>query len=171
MRHPFERIVSAYNDKMKAGGGQSSYYAGVSKDINRRYRRYRANLTSRNKPDDGMATFEDFVNYLIRVGPPSRRDDHWKQYYSICDPCHFNYDIIMKFDTFEDEFRYIKNFLNISQYHLPAFFPPRRTRTNSNMTSSYLRKIPLMLRRQLYLIYKRDFELFGYEEPSYIFPN
>ena len=168
MRHPFERLVSAFNDKMRKSQ-KSPVYKQLSKTINRKFRRFRSTKAARLAWDDGLATFEDFVNYLIRLGPPNKRDDHWKQYEAICDPCNSNYDVIMKFDTFDDDFRYIKQYLNVSQHHLPAFFPPRKTSTNKDMTTEYFEKLPIMLRRQLFLLYKRDFDLFGYEQPSYLY--
>ena len=169
VRNPFERIVSAYNDKLVPGGeGFSWYYAPISRNINRTYRHLRSNVTARNDIGDGTATFEDFVNFLVQLGPPANRDIHWKQYESICDPCVHNYDIIMKFDTYLDDFRYLKRYLNVSQYHLPAFFPPHNASTNTDKTENFMMTIPIELRRKLYEVYKRDFELFGYDKPSYL---
>ena len=168
MRHPFERIVSAYNDKMTTNEGQTGHYNEVSRLINKKYKILRDDPRDRTEPDDGLATFEDFVNHLVRLGSPWNRDEHWRQYETICDPCHHNYDVIMKFDTFYDEFKYIKKYLNVSERHLKAFFPPWKHRTNPNVTSVYMESIPRTLRHQLYEVYKKDFELFGYEKPSYV---
>ena len=153
---------------MTKENGQTQYYAKISRQINDRFRRIRYNTTARMHRGDGMATFEDFCNYLIRLGS-AYVDDHWRQYSTVCDPCHHNYDVIMKFDTFNDDFRYLKDFLNISRQHLPDFFPPGDTRTNSDVTELFMLTLPLILRVKLYEMYEKDFLLFGYERPWYCY--
>lgn len=169
VRHPFERLVSAYNDKMVPDGeGFSWYYAPISRDINRRFRHLRQNITARGDVGDGTATFEDFVNYLVQLGPPSNRDEHWRQYHATCDPCKHDYDVIMKFDTYLDDFESLKQLLNVSEHHRQDFFPPFQARTDNDKTKVFMKSIPVELRRKLYEIYRKDFELFGYDKPDYV---
>ena len=87
VRHPFHRLVSAYNDKML---GKSEYYAPLSKEINRRYRSLRYKVSERTAPDSGRATFEDFVNFLVHS---SNKDMHWERFEVICGPCFHHYDV------------------------------------------------------------------------------
>ena len=131
------------------------------------YRHLRSNVTSRNDVGDGTATFEDFINFLVRLGPPSNRDSHWRQYDNICDPCTHDYEIILKFDTFVDDFWYLKRRLNVSKHHFPAFFPQGKYTTTSDKTQRFMKMIPMELQEELYKVYIRDFELFGYEKPNY----
>lgn len=169
VRQPFERLVSAFNAKLNPVGGQSDFYARVSRMISDRYRIKRENETERKMPGDGFATFEDFANYLLDLGGnPMKRDSHWREYESLCQPCRYNYDVIMKFDTFADDFRYIKRFLNVSEYHLPAFFPIHKSRTNSHLTETYMTSLSPPLRKLLYRMFEHDFEMFGYPKPHYV---
>ena len=166
MRQPFERLVSAYNAKMtNYVSDQSDFYAKVSRDISNKVRSLRENEAERSMVRDGFATFEDFVNYLL-ITP--QKDMHWREYETICQPCLHDYDMILKFETFNDDFRYLKRYLNVSEYHSPAFFPPRTPRTDKHLTQSFMTSLSPMLRKRLYQMYQHDFEMFGYEKPWYV---
>ena len=135
VRSPFERVVSAYNDKMKidSPGFTPTGFEPISRGIREGYCKFRANETERSMIGDGTATFEDFVNFLVRLRSPSEFDSHWMQFEHVCDPCNAGYDVIMKFDTYQDDFRYIKEFLNVSSNHFSAFFP---SKTNDSVTEA-----------------------------------
>ena len=165
VRHPFDRLVSAFNAKMRPEGGQTEYYAEISRKINADYKHLRGKGAEK---DDGFAIFQDFARYLSQLGGPEKRDHHWRQYSALCNLCNHNLDIIMKFDTYKEDLRYVKHFLNVEEEHLQDFFPEKETRTNSNMTETYFKTVPLNIRRKLYELYKDDFEYFGYEKPSYV---
>ena len=149
-------------------GGFSHMYETISRDVNKKYRHLRQNITARLATDDGTATFEDFANYLIDLGGPEEMDMHWRQFESLCDPCNYEYDMILKFDTLDEDLTYLKEYLNISAYHLPAFFPTGKTKTNNELTSMFMKSLHISLRVKLYELYKRDFELFGYDKPLYV---
>lgn len=60
------------------------------KKINHDYRHLRHNVNKRNESDDGNTTFEDFVNFLIRL---KDFDGHWK---SLSDTCtHVRHNTII----------------------------------------------------------------------------
>ena len=82
VRHPFERVVSAYNDKMTihSTGFSANYYEPISRNIYQNYKQFRANVTERGVVGDATATFEDFANYLVRFKSPSKMDSHWQPY-------------------------------------------------------------------------------------------
>ena len=103
--------MSAYNAKMtKYRSWQSEYYAHLSQSINKKYRNFREDKTQVSIEDDGFATFEDFVNFLLDHRK-EHQDSHWERYETWCNPCFHDYEIIMKFETFDDDIRYIKKFL------------------------------------------------------------
>ncbi|XP_076820622.1 carbohydrate sulfotransferase 8-like [Clavelina lepadiformis] len=162
VRHPFHRLVSAYNDKML---GPSEYYAPLSKEINRRYRSLRHKVSERTAPDSGRATFEDFVNFLVNS---SNKDMHWERFEVICGPCFHHYDVIAKFETLEQDVTYLENVLKISDEHKTIFFPSRERRTNDEKVEGYFSDLSKELQMKIYEKYKRDFEIFGYEKPSWL---
>ena len=45
-------------------------------------------------------SFVEFIDYLLDT-PVENYDEHWKPQYLLCPPCHFNFDVIAKMDTFD----------------------------------------------------------------------
>ncbi|XP_076800905.1 carbohydrate sulfotransferase 12-like [Clavelina lepadiformis] len=168
VRNPFQRIVSAYSDKMRPQSKGFTYvYGPLSKQINQQFKKLRYLEEDRNK-DDETASFEDFVNFLLYSKEPQANDPHWRSFDQTCAPCTYEYDFIMKFETMTEDTAYLKQRLNISKEHGQIFFPVHRRRVNDTKTEEYFRKIPLALSKALYAKYKIDFELFGYPMPYWL---
>ena len=142
-------------------------YKAISQKINKKFRHLRHNVTERNQSDDGNATFEDFVNYLVAINL-EKADPHWKPFLESCKPCDAQYDYVIKFDTLNNDMEYLKQKLNISEYHRQAVFPPRNYKTNNNLVENAFKAIPKALAQKLYQAYHKDFEIFGYEKPSWL---
>uniref|UniRef100_H2YMM8 Carbohydrate sulfotransferase n=1 Tax=Ciona savignyi TaxID=51511 RepID=H2YMM8_CIOSA len=165
VRNPFERFVSGYTDKLvPEGRGYSYIYKPISIKLQSQFK------SMRNNPSDRVlsqehATFEDFVNYLIRT-PDGGRDNHWKSYEWWCGPCEHGYDIIMKMETLRDDVKYLWELLGISEEHRKWFFPEVKPAVDRLETERYFEKIPKNLSEALYDISKRDFNMFGYPKPK-----
>ena len=147
--------------------GYSFFYKALSRKINKQYRHLRHNVSERSQTDDGNATFEDFVNYLLSVDIMTT-DLHFRSYLGSCKPCDADYDYVIKFETLANDMEYLKQKLNISDYHRQAVFPNRNFKTNPNLVQDTFRQIPGNLALQLYEKYKIDFDIFGYEKPEWI---
>ena len=168
VRNPFSRLVSAYYDKLlPTGPGYTSYYKKMSQNMNQKFRHLRHNANQRNNTDNKIATFEDFVNYLVTAGN-AKADPHWSPYLESCKPCDAKYDYVIKFDTLNNDMEYLKQKLNVSEYHRQAVFPPRKYKTNNDLVEHVFKTIPKALARKLYGIYEKDFLLFNYPHPQYI---
>lgn len=110
VRHPFERVLSAYRDKLEnsvAGRehGTLYFYEKYGSKIVRKYRDKnfippRDDQVVRRQgapPPAGIEpTFREFVEYLIDTNLASYGDDHWMPYYLFCTPCSLKYDIVAK---------------------------------------------------------------------------
>ena len=76
------------------------YYAMYGADIVEKYRpKYQEKfpknpLFMRKEP-----SFVEFVEYLVET-PVDKYDEHWKPIFLLCPPCHFNFDVIVKMETF-----------------------------------------------------------------------
>ena len=147
--------------------GYSFFYKALSRKINKQYRHLRHNVSERSQTDDGNATFEDFVNYLLSVDIMTT-DLHFRSYLGTCKPCDADYDYVIKFETLANDMEYLKQKLNISDYHRQAVFPNRDFKTNPNLVIDTFRQIPGNLALQLYEKYRIDFDIFGYEKPEWI---
>ena len=147
--------------------GYTKNFKLLSRRINKQYRHLRHNVSERNQTDDGNATFEDFVNYLLSVDIMTT-DVHFRSYLGSCKPCDADYDYVIKLETLKNDMEYLKQKLNISDYHRQAVFPNRNFKTIPSLVQSTFRQIPSNLALQLYEKYKIDFDIFGYERPEWI---
>ncbi|CAK8687087.1 unnamed protein product [Clavelina lepadiformis] len=167
VRNPFDRIVSAYVDKLIPGAPGFSYvYALLSRKINEKYKQLRHDIHNRSRTDDGTATFEDFVNYLVDI--KEARDPHWQFYHKLCMPCQSHYDYIIKFETLRDDIEFLENRVNISEEHRKIVFPFKEYKSKPSSVNKYFEQIPKDLALKLYEVYKTDFVLFNYDRPDYL---
>ncbi|CAG2058736.1 unnamed protein product, partial [Timema podura] len=118
VRHPFERLLSAYRDKLENvqvghEHGTWHYYRKYGRRIVKKYRQG-GNLTKtwtilsqdqyywppdKTRPAGIEPTFQEFVRYLIDMDIVLYSDDHWIPYYLYCTPCLLKYDIIAKVES------------------------------------------------------------------------
>ena len=135
VRHPFERVISAYMDKMedyardlKYRGGY--YYAMYGADIVAKYRKkYQEKfpknpLFMRKEP-----SFVEFVEFLIET-PVSNYDEHWKPQFILCPPCHFKFDVVVKMETFDR-----CGYLNIWNFLLIKYLQGHRLHSQSKKST------------------------------------
>ena len=101
VRHPFERILSAYRDKFfinftysrntkeREEQKRMEFLKTYGQQIIRKYRK--------TEPVDEIykttPTFIEFINFVIDQ-PLSKHNPHWRPAYLHCMPCHINYTII-----------------------------------------------------------------------------
>ncbi|KAG1678565.1 Carbohydrate sulfotransferase 11 [Nymphon striatum] len=92
VRHPFDRLVSAFHDKADVGYNEA-YLISMWAPIIKKYRKVE-NITKGLKP-----TFREFVLHLIDT-PATYYNEHWLPFWFRCAPCTANYDFIGKIETF-----------------------------------------------------------------------
>ncbi|KAF2367589.1 Sulfotransferase [Trinorchestia longiramus] len=101
VRHPFTRLVSAFKSKFEP--------CRTNEKCNGRY------LV---KDWRSLVDFKAFVQFLIkRIPVPqeasrqsySKYDRHWRPYYLNCAVCNFDFDYIVKMETFKEDLRHILN--------------------------------------------------------------
>ncbi|XP_076646831.1 carbohydrate sulfotransferase 11 [Halictus rubicundus] len=178
VRHPFERLLSAYRDKLEnsvAGRehGTLHFYRKYGSKIVQKYRE--TNFTRpRNDQvirQDGVPppagiepTFREFVQYLIHTDLASYGDDHWMPYYLFCAPCLVDYDIIAKVETLWRDQIYAIHKLGLQQLIKPRW---RHSGGQSNPSKIYFRQLSKEMVEKLYEKFKLDFDLFDYSPDVY----
>lgn len=172
-RHPFQRLVSAYQDKLqdyardlKYRGGY--YYAMYGADIVTKFREKfqtkfpKHPLFLRKEP-----SFVEFVWYLIET-PLSHYDEHWKPIFLLCPPCHFKFDVIVKMETFNRdtdfilEQRNLKDLVSLKKSHSSS------SGSSDNSTKALFSQLSKPLVQALYEKYRLDFLMFEYEVGEYL---
>lgn len=165
VRHPFERLVSAYKNKglirhkMKNLGHEKwflrdhSFLSFVDLVLSE-YRKsscYKMYYSACNKD---KYTF----NY------------HWSPLTSRCSYCEVSYDVIGHMETFDDDVRYI-----FSKTKIDKFFPRKKytkhlnptKRNKKDETLFYFKQLTQSQYNDLYDMYRMDFEAFGYDQNLY----
>ncbi|XP_070581489.1 carbohydrate sulfotransferase 11-like [Ptychodera flava] len=136
VRHPFERLLSAYLDKFIENPDYSflkQYGKAIRKTANS------------NGSLDGSLTFDKFVSFLLKT---RQRNRHWMMYSDSCDPCRIQYDFIGKFDTLQSDIRYISDTLNMT---LDFAKTAGHATGSTNRTSSFY---SLLSKEQILGLYK-----------------
>ena len=95
VRHPFDRVLSAYRDRILKG---CTYQAKthIPKMLGSSAVKYDKKGCVSTFP-----TFRQFVEYIIT--DKGRDADHWNRYSVACAPCLVSYDAIVKLETSEED--------------------------------------------------------------------
>ena len=137
VRHPFERLLSAYRNKFLQNSSNSDY---LGHDVQ----------------------FEEFVRYIIdpRTVAHSAYNEHWRPMANLCLPCQINYDIIGKYETLEEDAKYVLDKVKLSK---KVKFPRSdRPSSTGNLLNQYLSRLTRDQLLRLYHVYELDFRLFDY---------
>jgi len=166
VRHPFERVLSAYRDKLEdsqrgSEHGTMHYYRKYGRKIVSEHRKSNA---TRKEP-----TFEEFVEYLIHTDLSLYADDHWLPFYLFCTPCLVDYDFIVQFETFDEDFQLLLRRLDAGASAAgPSWRHVTHGGRTSNVAETYFSKLSKSSVLQLARKYHLDFQLFNYNVTDYL---
>ncbi|KAJ9591566.1 hypothetical protein L9F63_001920 [Diploptera punctata] len=146
VRHPFERILSAYRDKLEHRKNREFYYKKYGYEI-------------QQEP-----TFEEFLKFIVKT---KKFDEHWRPFYIECAPCELNYQYILKMESLDTEQIYFATKFNLLQF-LPNITNSNPVgRTHLDIAKNYYSQISKQLLGAVYLLYEMDFRLFDYSPQQY----
>ncbi|XP_075224851.1 carbohydrate sulfotransferase 11-like [Lycorma delicatula] len=186
VRHPFERILSAYRDKLeninvRAEHGSVHFYRKYGSKIVSKYREGGNNTKTHTilklgtyfwdktlpQPSGIEPTFQEFVRYLIDTDLLNYSDDHWIPYYLFCTPCLLKYNILAKVETFFRDQIYIIRATNLQNLIKPIWKHKTINDNVKNISKIYFSQLTQNNVAELYQKYKLDFELFDYDATEY----
>lgn len=160
MRHPFERLLSAYRDKLEHKEGREYYYRRFGRHITYKYRKNKKGITQLEP------LFVEFLEFIVKE---KYFDEHWIPYSEACLPCDIKYDYVLKFETFEEENKFLllqiglQDKLDFSEQRNSTFYPL----TTKSVIKDYYKEVPVTLLKKVYIIYEKDFKLFSYTPEEY----
>ncbi|CAL4109401.1 unnamed protein product, partial [Meganyctiphanes norvegica] len=154
VRHPLDRLVSAYRDKFN-DGKPKSWGSGKARQI----------------------SFGGFLKKVVKDHWSGDVNRHWSKMYGTCSPCHISYDYIMKTETYSEDLAYIVKKLGIKKVK-PSY--RRHGKGKPSMESSlssdnpplsastlhYYKNIHIRVLAKLEKIYHIDMDMFGFEFPT-----
>ena len=156
VRHPFERLISAYNNKLVEDN--SFYRLNYGRKI---IRRYRMNPSERSLELGDDVRFEEFVQYVIDEWKTGQlMDVHWRPMADLCTPCYVHYDVIGKFETLKQDADFVLNSINQTRVHEFPRFHPAISKSSTKLYADQLTEE--QLNSIFFHVYKYDFELFDY---------
>jgi len=189
VRHPFERLVSAYRDKLERTHAKNYltdwYFKQYGQKIVKKYRskaisifgndffsfknNYGAPLPVKdNKRTTGnLPTFWEFVQFVID-SKKSAMDEHWKPTSYYCSMCMLNYDYVIKFEDLSIESQAFLEVTKLKQYVSNEVWE-RHVNTNrpdemssAEVTAKYFGQLSDEDIYNIYTVYEDDFKLFDY---------
>jgi hypothetical protein len=157
VRHPFERLVSAYLDKLARNN--PIYHKILGTVIVRK----NPSRLSMEMGDD--VTFPEFVNFIVDEWRDGKRhlDVHWCPVVDLCLPCDMQFHFIGKFETLNQDVDYLlRKFNEIDLVRLFAGQP--KAKTTSSLWKDFMNLISPQQLSDLDRINADDFGLFGYPQ-------
>eukprot|EP00092_Neocalanus_flemingeri_P016665 GFUD01018028.1.p1 GENE.GFUD01018028.1~~GFUD01018028.1.p1 ORF type:complete len:470 (+),score=128.33 GFUD01018028.1:311-1720(+) len=187
VRHPFDRLVSAFRDKLEQCHGPQNctldnnwYYKQYGKKIVTQYRNEAVRRLGedffaeknyfgsplpvmRTWRSESLPSWWEFVQYILHTSPSSY-DEHWKPASLYCSVCSFPYNYILHFENIQQEEKFFAQEMSASDLIHPRW----ENRNDEGLAKEeILGKYFNMLDDKditaLYKIYEDDFKMFGYK--------
>ncbi|XP_033209058.1 carbohydrate sulfotransferase 10-like [Belonocnema kinseyi] len=162
VRHPFERLLSAYRDKLEHMEGREYYYRRFGRHITYKYRQ--------NKKENDTRLEPLFVEFLEFIAKEKYFDEHWVPYYETCMPCDIKYDYILKLESLNEEISFLLLETGLQDhidFRVEFNNITSREATTKSVTKKYYKDVPLSLLKKIYSVYETDFKLFSYSSEEY----
>ncbi|XP_067683815.1 carbohydrate sulfotransferase 14-like [Haliotis asinina] len=159
VREPFERLLSAYLNKLVAS--REGMFASFGRSIVKKYRN-----NSRNK--DPHPSFSEFLEYVVKTNTLTL-NEHWQLQEDLCQVCNIKYDLIGKYEELQTTAQAILDHIGAPS---SVAFPQRsdwyRNEKTNNLLRHYYQDVPPSLLQQVWRKFYPDFQLFNYTVPSAI---
>ena len=158
VRHPFERLVSAYKNKFLQHKGIELFKKHDGDTILQWY-----------KNNHSFPAFIDLV--LKGYNGKKVTNTHWNPITPTCRYCDVEYDVIGKMETFREDLKYIvmkKNLQKVLPLEEVSLIRNSAKSISNETTKAYFSQISKEKIAKLYEYYNLDFELFAYDVTSYL---
>ena len=177
VRHPFERLVSAFHDKFVVArqlnimGPFIDYYLRKNNIKKPKLLYLRKGWFEKNI----IVSFQNFVEFVLYESSLSKMisgpSGHWWPFSDMCKMCEIEYDYIGKLENLTKDVECIlKHFPNydlLQQMKLQTRFKLNsKGQHDGNMTMDYFSTLSKQQIIDLYHMFKNDFEIGGYDYPQ-----
>ena len=182
IRHPFERLVSAYHDKFEHTKQAEMMVPFLKHEIvkymfsslKKRQPTIQKKTTSKFPLNIDMS-FENFINFVLEeasYNKISEQSKHWWPYSDICKMCKIQYDFVGMLESLEEDVGCMLQ--NFKEYALLQTMLDRTKKKindaggkhTKKMTLEYFSKLSKETIQRLYKLYKVDFILGNYPFPK-----
>ena len=131
VRHPLVRLYSAYRAKFTGGA------PGQCRNFQRRFgSKIVQEQRHKKDPCPKDITFKEFARYFADKSRQIKRDPHWREMEITCQPCHVQYDHVLRLETgTTDAMLFVSDILNKNKAKPPAS-NEKAVRLNNNTNFS-----------------------------------
>ena len=155
VRHPMDRLLSAYRNKFGEHFRNFELKYGVYIVQN-----FRPNPPVHPKGDD--VSFSEFLAYVAGT-ENSLLNEHWSPYVDLCQPCYVNYDYVGYFESIEEDALFLLSTLKLDK----LVHYPKKQRYYSILSeeerAAYFENVPPTVLQDVTNKFALDFQLFGYQ--------
>ena len=167
LRHPFERLVSAFFDKFVQDTDQNFVSSVVMPLPEFQFFMKIINWTKK-------ISFKRFVTFVLselEKGSISHGTFHWMPFSDFCGMCHVHYSFVGKIETLAEDLKMLEQYFPEKfRDKLAEIFSSKQNASTgkSNKTvEKYFKQLPKKLILKLYDAYKQDFLIGDYPFPEY----
>ena len=155
VRHPFDRLVSAWRDKVPGNKGHTIRIRAASglKVIE---------TAKQNSNTNRPVEFSEFLKFITKKNP-LHFNRHWLSMYHHCHPCHFRYDFVAKVETLSADLPHLYNALHVDE-DLQLRVLNKRSQGSPHF-STYYNSVMASTYKTLCSFYRADMTLFNYTHP------
>lgn len=113
-------------------------------------------------------TFSEFVDFLLfETQHNGELDMHWTPVVQFCTPCLVKFDVILKFETLDEDQRYLIEKASLNGVIKPEHKNSGKGKNTQELLMSYYAQLKKSQVKGLYEIFKFDFEVFDYNPNEY----
>lgn len=160
VRHPFDRVLSAFKDKLESADKSSAYnfHKEIGAKIQQKYRSAGAS------PEGDNTTFSEFIRFISEPGHGTfeQRNEHWLSVHELCNPCAVKYDFVGKYESLKEDANYVLDWLGVTDLvkSFPASDRPFYAR---RYDPKYFNQLSHSDKMAFFTKYLADFVAFGYD--------
>jgi chondroitin 4-sulfotransferase 11 len=144
----FERVESAFHPLMNS---VHSYHQSKQKKLGTRW-----------------PTFSEFVDFLLAEAKSgATMDMHWTPVTNFCTPCQVKFDVIAKFETLDEDQRYLIEKAGLGNVIKPEHKNSGKGKNTNELLMSHYAQLTRSQVKGVFEIFKYDFELFDYSPDEF----
>lgn len=165
VRHPYERLLSAYRNKFQNAYGD--YFR--SRYGRKIIERYRKNASKEALASGHDVSFKEFVHYLVDRNTLMNEgyNEHWDLMFQLCHPCRVKYSFIGKYETLNADADYLLRKIGLDHLaNFPKLPVNNKKQTTADMLDRYMKGVSEADKQMLMWNYRYDFEMFQYSWPK-----
>ncbi|XP_013413064.1 carbohydrate sulfotransferase 13 [Lingula anatina] len=157
-RHPFERLVSFFREKLERAKNDI-YDPRIAGYVLRSIHKKR-DVTHKMMMEYNV-TFPEYIQYVIDT--KMHPDVHWGIQHSLCHPCSVDYEVIGRYETIVEDSNNLLKMLGIDEITYPQSDNVDFAKKTKDLVSKHFQTLKPWMIKELHTMYKTDADIFGYD--------